>query len=241
MAKIKTYKVTKEVTDSRGNVYKIFVYGEVAEDNALEGVEVRRVNYQHGSKKVVSASTEDSVILPLGDNCSPVKKLNFGFAICAPEDEFNEQKGIEIARKRFSKSPITTQDCRFLKKDMVEAILNQTAEYVAEHELKNFFDRREKDNELRENFHDGEIVTNGEYGESFAIKIGEDGSVGRYSWVFYRIPFGIQFKYAPPYYPKFPPRETRKATDEERAEIQNYLREHYHNQWDENNKKFIKA
>ena len=241
MAKIKTYSVTKDVADKNGNIYKIFVYGEVVEDNALEGVEVRRVSYQHGSKKVVSDSTEDSIILPLGDNCSPVKKLNFGFAICAPEDEFNEEKGIEIARKRFSKSPITTQDCRFLKKDMVEAILNQTAEYVAEHELKNFFDRREKDNELRDYFHDGEIVTDEKYyRKSFAIKLGEDGSVSRYPWIFYKTPVSVEFEYNATFYPKSS-YGFRKATDEERAEIQNYLREHYHNQWDENNKKFIKA
>ena len=142
MAKYTHYSVTKEVKDKNGKIYTVFVYGELKEQKELDGIEVRRVRYKRGSKKVISAIKE-TVLYPLGDNRSPSKTLNFGWAVCAPEDTFDIAKGILIAKKRFSKAPITTQDCRFLKKDMVLAILNQTAEYVATHELQDFFNRRD--------------------------------------------------------------------------------------------------
>ena len=142
MTKYTHYSVTKDVKDKNGKIYTVFVYGEVTEKKELDGIEIRRVRYQRGSKAVVSVSPE-TVLYPLGDNRSPSKSLNFGWAVCAPEDTFDLAKGILLAKKRFSKAPITTQDCRFLKKDMVLAILNQTAEYVATHELQDFFNRRD--------------------------------------------------------------------------------------------------
>ena len=241
MTKIKTYSVTKDVADSMGRIYKIFVYGEVTEENALEGVEIRRVNYQHRSGKVVSANDKGAFILPLGDNCSPVKKLNFGYAICAPEDGFDENKGIAVARKRFSKAPLTTQDCRFLKKDMVEAILNQTAEYVATHELLEVLNREDETRRFYQNFHNGEIVKQRIHNNVgiFAIIFREDGSIYR-NWVqFEHTPNNICFYNSEIPVERF--KEIEKVTDEERNAVQNLFREKYHNQWDENNAKFVKA
>ena len=121
MAKVKSYSVTRPVKDNDGNVYTIFVYGEVTEEKLLDGIEVRRVKYNHWTGE--RATSEDNfTIYPLGDNCSPTKTFNYGYAICSPEDEFDEKIGIEVARRRFSKSPIRTQDCRFLKKGMVHPV-----------------------------------------------------------------------------------------------------------------------
>lgn len=235
MAKIKTYSVTKEVADSRGRIYKIFVYGEVTEENTLDGVEVRRVRYQRGSGNVVSAGNE-TVVLPLGDNCSPTKSFNYGYAICAPGDEFDEKKGIEIAKKRFSKSPIKTQDCRFLKKGMVEAILQQSIEYVATHELANVIEKAETMERFFQTFHNGEIVKDKDL--IYPVCFGENGVV--YSKWMKLIP-APQIMFYDFEVPIESIKNLQKVSDDERNVVQNLLKETYHNQWDENNAKFVKA
>ena len=236
MAKIKTYSVTKDVADSRGRIYKIFVYGEVTEENTLDGVEVRRVRYQRGSGNVVSGGSETAV-LPLGDNCSPTKSFNYGYAICAPGDEFDEKKGIEIAKKRFSKSPIKTQDCRFLKKGMVEAILQQSIEYVATHELAKVIEKAETMGRVFQTFRNGEIVKDDV--AIYPVCFEENGIV--YSkWRKFKnslsqiIIFNVEI-------PIESLKNLQKVSDDERNMVQNLLKETYHNQWDENNAKFVKA
>lgn len=244
MAKVKTYKVTKEVTDSRGNVYTILVYGEVTEVKALDGIEVRRVRFRHGDNKVVDKG--ESLFYPLGENCSPSKELNFGWAICNPNDAFDENVGIEICKKRFSKAPIKTQDCRFLKEDMVLAILNQTAEYVANNEFKTALENIEADLNVAENFHNGEIVK--AYGSFYALSIDDSADMAEnhsthVNWYLHNlgsehIAFrGNQEKSLRTLHNK----DIFKATDEEKARVQEYFRKRYNNQWDENNAKFIKA
>ena len=242
MVKIKTYSVTKDVTDSMGRIYKIFVYGEVTEENALDGVELCRVRYQHGSGEVV-AREKEKLILPLGDNCSPTKKLNFGYAICAPEDDFNEEKGIEVAKKRFSRAPITTQDCRFLKKDMVEAILNQTAEYVATHEFKETLKKKAQRERIFNNFRDGEIVKIGTAFDDACPVVGaislKDGNVGFY-WCAYTDSDWVSFVERKNYDIYFW-NDIEKISAEDKEKIVNLLKTKYHNQWDEENKKYVKA
>lgn len=243
MAKVKTYKATKEVTDSRGNVYTILVYGEVTEVKALDGIEVRRVRFRHGDNKVVDNG--ESLFYPLGENCSPSKELNFGWAICNPNDAFDENVGIEICKKRFSKSPIKTQDCRFLKEDMVLAILNQTAEYVANNEFKTALENIEADLNAAENFHNGEIVKSALSDAVFyALRIVDDEKAAEHTTlVNWLVDTDIQvsnFTCKQLHLGVFN-KNIRKATDEEKAKVQEYFRKRYNNQWDENNAKFIKA
>ena len=243
MAKVKTYKVTKKVTDSRGNVYTILVYGEVTEVKALDGIEVRRVRFRHGDNKVVDNG--ESLFYPLGENCSPSKELNFGWAICNPNDAFDENVGIEICKKRFSKAPIKTQDCRFLKEDMVLAILNQTAEYVANNEFKTALEHIEADLNVAENFHNGEIVKSALSDAVFyALRIVDDEKAPEHTTLInWLVDTDIQvsnFTCKQLHLGAFN-KNIRKATDEEKAKVQKYFREHYNNQWDENNAKFIKA
>ena len=240
MTKIKTYSVIKPVTDNNGRTYTIFVYGEVTENNALDGIEVRRVRYHNGSNDIEAIN--ESRIYPLWDNRSTEKVLNFGFAICAPEDDFNEEIGIKLAKKRFSRAPIRTQDCRFLKEDMVKAILNQTADYVAEHELQEAI----KHKEFFENFHNGEIVKLGDGDTYAAISISEDRNI-TILWKYFANDRRIEFRsdtgeFAENIFTNEAKENLlSKADDGLKATIQDYLRERYRNQWDENNAKFIKA
>ena len=244
MAKVKTYKVTKEVTDSRGNVYTILVYGEVTEVKALDGIEVRRVRFRHGDNKVVDNG--ESLFYPLGENCSPSKELNFGWAICNPNDAFDENVGIEICKKRFSKAPIKTQDCRFLKEDMVLAILNQTAEYVANNEFKAALENIEADLNVAENFHNGEIVKSAKYDNVFyALRAIADGEPAPEHCTLVNWDVDLEYNfinfYSDAIHPGVLNKNVVKAADEEKARVQEYFRKRYNNQWDENNAKFIKA
>ena len=242
MAKVKGYTVTKDVADANGNVYKILVYGEVTEVKALDGIEVRRVRFRHGDKKVVD--TGDSLFYALGDNCSPSKALNFGWAICNPNDVYDEAKGIEIAKSRFSKSPLTTQDCRFLKEDMVLAILNQTADYVEENEFKAALQKHEAEKKFFDNFHNGEIVKIFDYYAALNLEDTENPTI---KWAAYEnvddlfVEFDARYTTAAYLSKKTFIENTAKVTDEERNRIQEHLRNRYHNQWDENNAKFVKA
>lgn len=243
MAKVKTYKVTKGVTDSHGNIYTILVYGEVTEVKALDGIEVRRVRFRHGDNKVVDKG--ESLFYPLGENCSPSKELNFGWAICSPNDTFDENIGIEICKKRFSKSPIKTQDCRFLKEDMVLAILNQTAEYVANNEFKAALEHIEADLNVAENFHNGEIVKSALSDAVFyALRIVDDENAAEHTTlVNWLVDTDIQVSNLTCKQLRLGVfnKNVRKATDEEKAKVQEYFRKRYNNQWDENNARFIKA
>lgn len=242
MAKIKSYSVTKDVADSHGNIYKILVYGEVTEEKALDGIEVRRVRFRHGDKKVVDKG--ESLFYALGDNCSPSKALNFGWAICNPNDTYDEAKGIEIAKSRFSKSPITTQDCRFLKEDMVLAILNQTADYVETHEFKDGLKKYEAERIFYENFRDGEIVKL--FDGCYAALGLTNPEIPSIRWVYYGLDkqcviFNVRYTTFYYWYKEDYIKNIKKATDEEKAKVAEYLKERYGNAWDENNAKFVKA
>ena len=244
MAKVKSYSVTKDVVDSHGNIYKILVYGEVTAEKALDGIEVSRVRFRHGDKKVVDKG--ESLFYALGDNCSPSKALNFGWAICNPNDAYDEAKGIEIAKGRFSKSPITTQDCRFLKEDMVLAILNQTANYVETHEFKDALKKYEAEKNFYENFRDGEIVKIFD-GDLYGALNLENQEKPTIRWAFYnhddesQVLFDSRFTSVRYMDKNNFIKYTSKATNEEKAKIAEYLKKRYGNAWGENNVKFVKA
>lgn len=245
MAKYKNYSVTKTVKDDNGREYIIYVYGEVKETKELDGIEVRRVRYQHGTGAPVSVKP-DEIIYRLGDNLSPTKELNFGWAICSPDDVFDEAKGILLAKKRFSKAPIRTQDCRFLKEDMVLAILNQTADYVETHEFKDALKKYAAEKNFYENFRDGEIVKIFD-GDLYGALNLENQEKPTIRWAFYNYDDESQVLFDPRFtsvrymdknnFIKY----TSKATDEEKAKVAEYLKKRYGNAWDENNVKFVKA
>ena len=53
-----------------------------------------------------------------------------GFAICNSSDTFNINTGIKVAKKRFAKSPMTTQNGNFLTEDMLKAIVDNELNYI---------------------------------------------------------------------------------------------------------------
>jgi hypothetical protein len=64
---------------------------------------------------------------------SPVKEFNMGFAICMENDEFDLGRGISIAKQRFCKRPMSTQNGRWLNEDMVMSIIENEARYICDH------------------------------------------------------------------------------------------------------------
>jgi hypothetical protein len=62
-----------------------------------------------------------------------VKTLNMGWSICQTNyDEFDTEKGINLAKKRFEK-PLVTENGKFLTSDMVLAILKNELDYIENH------------------------------------------------------------------------------------------------------------
>ena len=56
-----------------------------------------------------------------------------GWAICSPQDTYDEKAGIELCKKRFRKSPLTAKTGLFLTNDMVNAILDNEVNYIKAH------------------------------------------------------------------------------------------------------------
>ena len=111
MARLKEYCVHKEFFDTLGHKHTVLVYGEVTQEKI--DVEILPFIYQ---KKVI-------------------KSLNFGWAICSEEDEFNEEYGKHLAKKRFyhDVGGLQTGNRNFLCDDMVLAILNNEVNYIISH------------------------------------------------------------------------------------------------------------
>jgi len=100
----KCYSVYKEFVDAKGEKHTVLVYGELR----LEHLNVRGRKVQ-------------------------LKCLNFGHAICSHNDEFNEEVGVKLAKKRFYCDPMCTFNHNFLNEDMVQAILNNEVDYIVNH------------------------------------------------------------------------------------------------------------
>lgn len=110
MAKIKKYCVHKEFFDSLGIKHTVLVYGEVYKDKIKVDV------------------------LPFISQTKIAKTLNMGWAICSEEDEFDEEVGINIAKRRFYQfGGLNTLNRNLLCDDMVLAILQNEVNYIITH------------------------------------------------------------------------------------------------------------
>lgn len=127
--KVRSYSNYKEVVDFKGVKHTVLVYGEVAEYNHIYGY--APVVFSCKGCEVMGVANpivDDSSVLR-----SPVKQFNMGYSICHSHDEFNIGRGINLAKKRFSLSPMTTQNGSFLNPDMVKVIVDNELDYIAEH------------------------------------------------------------------------------------------------------------
>lgn len=131
MSKLKNFYVTEEVKMHDGT-HTIFVYGELTEKRKRNEINVSGVKYSIGDGKLY----ENGLTLYPEDTCkNRTKTFNMGWAICQPVDKFDFNKGVKIAKGRFSKHPIETRDGRFLTNDMIHAILVNEAKYIKEFKL----------------------------------------------------------------------------------------------------------
>ena len=131
MGKFKSFKSIKEIRHN-GRKYTILVYGEVNEVNEMTGFYTVPVVFNSKTNKPVAIDYDKRFITPgYKQYYGRTKVFNMGWSICADCDEFDLETGIKICRRRFNRSPITTQNGRFLTPDMCLAIVNNEANYIS--------------------------------------------------------------------------------------------------------------
>ena len=120
----------KEV-EHDGKKYSVFVYGELTEAKEINGFYVIPVSYNGKNKKIKDVAMHKRTIVPGFDQySSKTKYFNMGWSICVEPDVFDYETGVELCKRRFSRSPMTTQNGRFLTPDMCQAIVNNEVEFI---------------------------------------------------------------------------------------------------------------
>lgn len=114
------------------NGYTILIYGELWEEGYIDGMIVQRAKFSKDGRKVMDLSMDHEGIL-LNRPYTRTRYFNMGWAICSPEDKFDENIGIEICKRRFRKSPLMTETGLFLTKDMVQALIENEIKYIKSH------------------------------------------------------------------------------------------------------------
>jgi len=109
--------------------HKILVYGELWEEGYVDGLVIQRAKFSRDGRKVMDISMDHEDIL-LNRPYIRTRYFNMGWAICSPEDKFDETVGIELCKKRFRKSPLKTETGLFLTKDMVNALIENEVNYI---------------------------------------------------------------------------------------------------------------
>ena len=129
----KNFKCFKK-TLHNGKVFTVMVYGELTEVKEITGFYAVPVKFNGKTGKPISIDYNKRIITPsYNEQYSKTKIFNMGWSICAECDTFNEDTGIKICKRRFNRSPITTQNGRFLTTDMCQAIVNNEVEYIINH------------------------------------------------------------------------------------------------------------
>lgn len=111
----------------------VMVYGELWEDGYVNGVAVFPCKFSRDGRQVMEYDFSNSTSLHLSKPYSRTKYFNMGWAICAREDKFDHDKGVEICKRRFHDEPLTTQSGTFLTPDMITAIIANEVEYIKKH------------------------------------------------------------------------------------------------------------
>lgn len=140
-AKIKKYTDAKRVVDENGDEHIIFVYGELTVDENLKGVAIHEVAFNR-SNYTIRMIEGLPRIYKTGKAYGATRTLNFGWAICHPNDKFDMETAVNLCKKRFSNSGISTQDCRFLTDDMVKCILQNEIRYIEEVKLPEYINKK---------------------------------------------------------------------------------------------------
>lgn len=132
--KTKSFEKSAKVQTPDGKKCTVFVYGELNETGLIDGFVMSRIKMTRKGH-VIREESDDYVYWTSDENAThaPVKEFNMGWAICDERDEFDREIGRRIAKKRFSKSPMKTQNGNFLTIDMCNAIVANECKYITEH------------------------------------------------------------------------------------------------------------
>lgn len=139
--KIRQYSCKRESVKD-GRKYIVYVYGEMEELPYLSGIASVLFTPKGRIVRHVSAPVPDYG----SEQHSNAREFNMGWALCTPEDIFDEVEAVNIAKRRFSMSPLTTQNGCWLNDDMCQSIVDNEAKYIAEHldHFIGFFSRNKK-------------------------------------------------------------------------------------------------
>lgn len=111
--------------------YTIMVYGELEDVKEVSGFYAVPVTFNGKTHKTKDINLDKSVLISgFNQHFSRTKKFNMGWAICAEPDTFDYETGVKICKRRFARSPMTTQNGRFLTSDMCQAIVDNEVEYI---------------------------------------------------------------------------------------------------------------
>ena len=121
---VKNFKLTENYKG-----HTILVYGELWEEGYVDGIVIKRAKFSKDGRKVMDESVSSEEIL-LNRPYTRTRYFNMGWAICTPDDKYDEQYGIELCKRRFRKSPLKTETGLFLTKDMVHALLRNEIHYI---------------------------------------------------------------------------------------------------------------
>ncbi len=135
--KVKYFNVYAPCEDSKGGKHVVTVVGKFTQDRRREVV-IDKVPVE-----VKDGSFVDGTLF-YQSNKLLKRKLTLGMSICHPLDEFDEEVGIDIAKKRIERGEdlgsIETSDVTMLTEDAImgELIvkLNHIVETIDEHVLK---------------------------------------------------------------------------------------------------------
>ena len=140
MGKIKTKKYTSKI-EKGGKT--IFVYGEMTELPYHTGF----AHVLMTPKGRVIKGISKNVMFSTCDNTrGKVRTFNMGWSICQESDNFDEEVAISTCKRRFSKSPLKTQNGMWLNEDMCRVLVDNEAKYIAENleKFEKYFSRKNK-------------------------------------------------------------------------------------------------
>lgn len=139
--RVRDYRIKREVKLNDG-VHVVVIYAELTETTKLYGYKISEVEYKRGGTEIISE--KNPVIFNRATTRNKTKILNWGWAICAPDDKFDWETAIKICKNRFSKNPLTTHDGKLLTDDIVWAIVYNELNFHA--------------NKLKEAYKNGDIL-----------------------------------------------------------------------------------
>lgn len=243
--KEKVVKSIREV-EYKNKKYTIMVYGTINETKESNGFYVIPVTYKNNKVKKVSFGN-NSIIPGFNQLKGKTKEFNMGWSICSEPDVFDYDKGVEICKRRFSKSPMTTQNGRFLTPDMCQAIVDNEVDFIYRN-IDKFLPPQEEteDNQIAV-IKDGDYVSfikngikyvgifkeysyGGMFFDSASMKfyflgsVTDNGLVDHNDIMFFRCFDGFV--------------KLNKATDDEKTLIDAYLKGAHYREWDSNTNSF---